>query len=160
MPLVGDRDQQQVLRIVDQVGEEELALALDGAPVAERQQPREPAPALAGRGIGDDVWRAVGEGEARADDQAEIDREPVRCRLLARVAERDMGLHHPRHGVAVGDADRLVPERDRMADHVRGMRGAAQKAVIGRRHQLGEADALAHANNPWMYQSGAVVSWP
>ena len=114
--------------MLDQIGEMQLAFALDGAPVAERQQAGEPAPAGAIDRVGNDVRRAVRKGEARADDETEVDlADPFGLGIGARVVERLVGADHARHRVAIGDADAPVAEPQRFRHHVARMRGTAQK---------------------------------
>ena len=65
------QDHLQALGMVEQVGQGEVALALVGAEVAERQQPRQPAIGGAVARIGQDVGRAVREDEPGPDGEAE-----------------------------------------------------------------------------------------
>ena len=103
--------------------------------------------------------RAVGEHQARADHQPEIQLLiQLLPRLLARVAQRDMRAHHARDGVAVGDADPRHAERDRLRDHGGRMRRAVQERIIARGDELGEA--RAHANRPCRNQPGLTFSAP
>ena len=156
----GQDDQLQVFEEIEQILPVEQAVALFGAQVAGGEQPRQPPPAAPRNRVGEDFRRIVGEGESRADQQAEAGRgQPFLLRLLARLAQRDMRAHDPRHGVAVGDADARVAELQRARDHVRGRARPAQERIARRRRQLGiEGRAAAHANNPWMYHCGCSLS--
>ena len=146
--------------MLQQVVQMENTISLLRAQVAGREQPGQPPPAVACRRIGDDVGGAVGEGEARANDEAKIHNN-FGLLDLQFFQERPCP-HNPRHAVAVGDADAGHAEVDRLRHHLSGVRGAAQEAVIGRGDQFGEAGfgcgRLAHANNPWMYQRGSGFS--
>ncbi len=53
-------NQQEVVGMIEQVGQVERAIALFRAPVAQRQQTGQPAPATASGGIGDNIGRAIG----------------------------------------------------------------------------------------------------
>src|SRR3546814_11181045 len=65
-----------------------------------------------------------------------------------------MRADHTGNAVAVGDADRVVFQRDRDLDHLSGMRGAAQEGEVGRGDEFG----VAHAKNPCIYQRGSSLS--
>ena len=57
-----ERDQQQVVGMVEQIGQVQHAVALFGAAVAQRQQPGQPAPTGARGGVGQDVRRGLARG--------------------------------------------------------------------------------------------------
>src|SRR3546814_18470395 len=63
-------DQQQVVQMRREIVEAQDTTAFHRAPVADGEQPRQPPPAEARRGIGDDIGCAVGEDEAGADEEA------------------------------------------------------------------------------------------
>ncbi len=83
--------------------------------IAQTEQPAQPPPGAPIGRVGDDIWRAIGEDEAAADDQFEIDR---RTRCCDSFAQGDMGADDARHCVAVGDADADVAEGKRRRDHL------------------------------------------
>ena len=148
-------DQQQVVQVTDQVAEPEDAATLLGAQVAGGQQTREPPPAATRRGVGDDVGRAVGKDQPRADHQPERRRRHERAALpRTHLGELVMRAHDPRHGIAVGDADPLEAQRRGGRDHVERLAGPVEERIVGRRDEFGEA----HANSPCRYQFGASVS--
>ena len=99
-----------------QIVEAQRAITLLRAAIAQRQQPGEPPPAAPRRGIGDDVGRAIGEHQPRADRQFETQRRGFRQQF----AHRDMRLHDPGHGVAIGNADAVMAQRCGAAHHVTG----------------------------------------
>ena len=115
-------NEQLVLQMAEQVVEPQDAIALFGAAVAERQQPAQPAPAVPIGGIGDDVGRAIGKGQPRADNQLEADigRAPGLAQFIDGLAQRDMGAHDAGDGVAIGDADAGMAQRDGRRHHVGG----------------------------------------
>ena len=159
----GQDDQQQVLVKGQQVVEPEDAVALERAQVTAREQPREPAPAMAAGRIGKNVGRAVDEDQPRADCELERGKlYPFRLGILARLAQGLVRTHHARDGVAIGHADPGHPERDRLRHQVRGLRGAVEERVAGHRPELGKGGGgdRAHAKRPWTYQSGCSASWP
>ncbi len=156
MPLLGHDDQQQVVGMGEEVAEIEVAISLLRPAVADGQQPGQPPPAMARRGISNDVGRGIGEHQPSADNQLEINlSRQRRPGLVAGLIERDPGADHPGDAVAVGDADPGHVQFQCLCDHVRRMRCPAQEAVIGRGDQLGE---VAHANSPWRYQPGSGFS--
>ena len=140
-------DQQQIIGMIRQIIEAQDAIALFGAAVAQRQQPRQPPPAEPRCRIGDDIRSAIGKAQPRADNQ------PKAGMLLG----RDMRPHHTRDAVAIGDADANVAERLRRDDHLRRRGRAAQKAEMRPRRQFGKA---GHANSPCRYQPGTRRSAP
>jgi hypothetical protein len=142
MALIGQHDQQQILGMVEQVGEMEDAIALLRPPIAGGQQSRQPTPAMACRRIGDDVRRRIGEHQSCADDQPEIDFLQGSSGFVTRLIKRHPGARHPNDAVAVGDADPGHAQLQRAADHVRRMRSAAEEAVIGRGDELSELRLL------------------
>ena len=89
----------QALAIGDEVAPVEMALALAGAPLAERQQPAEPRVGRAVGGIGEHRG-AVGEVEPAADDEPD-----------AGGLGRLVRAHDPGQRVAVDDGERLDAER-------------------------------------------------
>ncbi len=154
------RDEEEIVAMIEQVFEMENAVALLRAQVSGRQKARQSSPALAIDGIGDDVGSAVGEDEPCPDHEPEVLHHLGLFDLL--FLQKSPRPHHPRDTVAVRDADALHAERQRFRNHVGGMRGAAQEAVVGRGDQLGEAGlgfgCLAHAKTPWIYQRGSGFS--
>ena len=131
-----------------------------------REQSAEPAPSVAARGIGDDVGRAVGEGEARAHDEAETSPRAAcsasclfRSQLLdacpsQNLLQRGIGAHDAGDGVAVGDADAGMAERERFAARIARMRCAAQEGEIRRGRELGIS---CHGKSPCRNQRGAAL---
>ena len=124
-------DEQQVVGAGAEIGEMENAIALDGAAVAERQQPAQPPPAGAVDRIGDDVRRGVGKDQPGADDEPEIG-EPG-------IAHRHVGAHDTGDAVTIGNADAGMAEGLRHQHHVSGRRRAGEKAEMRRRRQFGKA---------------------
>ena len=86
------RDEQKVARIGDQIAQLKLACAFPRAAIAEGEKPAEPPPAGPVFGIGDDVRRAVREGEARAGDEPESLRPCLNQRLQGGVVS--LGERH------------------------------------------------------------------
>ncbi len=138
------------------VGEAENAAALFRAQIAAREQAGEPSPAAPADRIGGNVGRAVAEHQPRAHEQAEIPRQPG----LAQFLPRHMRADHAGHAVAVGNAYPGQAKRGRLSDHIRWMRSTAKEGEIARRQQfgIGEDILAAHANSPWRYQAGSLLS--
>ncbi len=154
----GQHDQQQVIKIGSQIFIVENAAALDRTQIADRQQFGEFAPPPPGRGIGDNVGRPVGKDEPRADDEAQVDvagglfvsaeverQASLRLCLQQRGAGAllclfagDMGAHHARHRIAIGNADARQSKLHRAGDHVGRMGRAAQEGEVGCGDQFGE----------------------
>ena len=120
--------------MVVEVVARQVAFALGGAPLAERQQPREPA---IGRPVGREAQhaRTIVEIEPRADDEAD-----------ARRLGRHMGAHHAGQRVAVGDGERLEAERGGGDRQLVGVRRAAQEAEVRGDLELGVA---GHGDCSW-----------
>ena len=103
------------------------ALALLGAHLPKREQPRQPA-------IGCPVARQAHEArailqvEARADDELE-----------PHLLGRDVRAHDARKRIAIGDGDRVEAQRLRLRDELLAVGGAAQEREVGRDLQLGIA---------------------
>ena len=97
------------------VGEADFALAFFGAHLAEAEQPRQPAIAVAIDGISEQA-RRIGEVEPAADQR-------LQPRTLA-------GAVHPDDAgerVAVGDPDRVIAELERGQRQLDRVRCAAQE---------------------------------
>src|SRR4029077_1981726 len=97
------------------------ALRLLAAALAGREQARQAPPRGAVLRIGEDVGRAVGKAEARADRELErrqLGLRPLVVLMLVELLERAVGTHHAGHAVAVRDADAGKPERHRLAYEV------------------------------------------
>ena len=134
------RDQDLPRRVVEQVGEPDLALPLGGAAPADGQQPREPSVGGAVARQAEHAGR-VGEVEPCADDQLHVD-----------LPRGRVGAHHAGERVAVGHRDRVQAERGSRPHQLPGMRGAAEEGEVGRHLELGIG--RGHANSPWMNQAG------
>ena len=105
----------------EQVRKVQDAVALDRTHIADRQQPRQPPPAIARRGIGDDVGRAIAEHQPRANNEPEIRRrQALRGGLGFKIAQRHMRTHHPRNGVAIRNANSAKAQRIGALYHVCG----------------------------------------
>ncbi len=118
-------------------------MALDGAPVAEREQAAEPAVGGAVGRIADGL-EAIGGNEARADGEADLV-------LLGGL----MRAHDAGQRVAVGNADGGELQLRRLADHLMGMRCPAQEREVGGGDELGEGGhghlrqcRICRANSP------------
>ena len=98
--LVRQQDREQALAVGGQIVPVEVAAALAGPPLAERQQPAQPRP---GRAVGRDR-RAAAVPSRRSSRQPATSRTPV---VLAASHARTM----PATRVAVGDAERRQAER-------------------------------------------------
>ena len=133
------------------IGQPQATIALRRAPLAEGQQPGEPAIGGPVGGIAEDFRPVLGH-QAGADKQPQAD-------LLG----RDMGAHHAGQAVAVGDPEGRKAEGGRGGHQLIGMRGGTQKTEVGRGLELGIARAVtlalhgfhtcrAQAKRPCRYQ--------
>ena len=111
------------------VSEEERALSLLGAHLAERQQTAEAAVSGAATGI-DEQARRVLQIEPGPDDEFDP----------AHFACGKVGAHHAGKRVAVGDGDGRKSKRARRRHQLLAMRAAAQEGEIGSDVELGIAD--------------------
>jgi len=130
-------------RMPDQVVAVDLAHALGRLHASQRQQPGQPAVAVAVRRPGE-IGGAVREDEPRPDDEAQPD-------LLG----RDMGTHRAGQAVQVADADPRMAEGGSRGDQLGRVRGAVQQRVVGPRAELGEGGR--HARKPCRNQR---TGWP
>ena len=148
---------------------EAIALGMPGIGIADRNSVAGVVRALTGlRKLGEDAAEqgielpplkiVVGARLVFDDDLERWKLDPFFGSILAQLAQPGQRPHHPRDAVAVGDADAGHAERERLGDHVDGVRRAAQEAVVGRGDQLGKGRRPAHANTPWIYQSGRSFS--
>ena len=119
-------DQVEALDIVQEIRQPQNTVALLGTTLAQSQETRQPAPGGAILRISENVRRAVGEDEPRADRDADT------CFLRL-----GMSPHHAGDRVAVGDAEAREPELLRAIDQLFRMRGTAQKGKIGGDGKLG-----------------------
>ena len=133
-------DAQQALRMVQEVGQGEVAPALARPPLAQGQQAGQPSPGGPVLRIADQVRRPVGEDQARP-------RQHARPRL--QLPPRRPGPHHAGHAVAVGDPQGLQPQGGGGLRQFLGVRGGAQEGEVAGRRQLGVA---AHPNRPCSHQ--------
>ena len=115
----GDQLESEDMR--QQVVEIENALALFAAQVAEREQPREPAPAGAVARVGQNVRRAVGEDQPRA--RVIFQREVL-------LASGEMRAHHAGHRIAVAEAEAGEAELRRLRHQLFRVRRPAQEGEI------------------------------
>ena len=113
-------DEIEALRPVEQVGQVEDTIALLGAPLAEREEPRQSSPGGTVRRIGEDIGRAIGEDEPRADRKLQL-----------ALLRHHMGAHHAGDRIAVGDADPGMAEQHRLIHQLFRMRGGPQEGEIG-----------------------------
>jgi hypothetical protein len=165
-------DEIEARAMFEQVVEEQDALGLLAAALADGEQAREMAPRPAVLRIGEDIRRAVGEGEPRAD--RELQRRQVDALgvllvtdVLVPFFQRVVGAHDPRHAVAVRDPDSGEAESQGLEDEFLRMRCAAEEREVGRHRKLGVAvrrlpgrrsvtrtklDDIVHANTPCRYQ--------
>ena len=150
-------DQQQVVAVIEQVGKVQDASAFGRTQVASGQQSRQPAPAVAGRWIGNDVGRTVGKDQPRAGDQLELDFCTIVVGSFGRIAQRLIGADDAGDGVAIGDADARMAGIKAGRDHLVRMRCAVEEREVGRCSEFGKA---SHANRPCRYQPGNATSSP
>ena len=155
----GHDDEQETAGIGKEIAQGEQAFALLGPEIAHSQQPAQPAPAGPVRGIGDDVGRAVGEDEAASDRKLETaggrgGRSAGGGELFPHPVQRRIGPDDAGDGVAVGNADAGMAEREGGHDQVLRVRGAAQEGKIGGGRQFGIDRVTAHANSPCRNQRG------
>ena len=118
--------------MLDKILQIKDAVALLRAQVAAREQPAELCPAGAVLRIGEDVGRAIAEGESRARVIAQ--------RKLG-LALGEMRAHDSRNAVAVGEPEAEIFEPCGRGDQLLGMRGAPQEREIRRD---GELDVVRH----------------
>ena len=102
-------------RMLGDIGEAQLALALLRPHLAQAQQPRQPAIAVAVLRVSEQA-RRIGQIEPAADQ-----------RLQPRLLRRAVHPHHPGQRVAVGDADRVHAELERRQHQLDRVRRAAQE---------------------------------
>ena len=150
-------DQQQIIRVGEQIGQMQRAITLLRAAVAQCEQPGEPPPAVARGRVGDDIRGLVSEYEPRAHHQ------PERAARSADFPPRHMRADHARHGVAIGNPDPAHPQREGAVDHFRRMRCTAQEAEIAGGNQFGKfrragIAGAVHANSPCRYHLGSGFS--
>ena len=139
------KDRDQALAIGDEVRPGEIALALAGALLAEREQPTE---SRIGRPIGriDEDGDAVAEVEATADHQAD-----------AGGLGGLVGAHDASQRVAIDDGERLDTHRGRGREQLLAGRGAPEEAEMRRHLKLGVA-RVAHPKIPCRNQRCEPVS--
>ncbi len=142
--------------MIEQVGQMQRTIAFFRAPVAQRQQAGQPAPAMARGGIGNNIGRAIGKDQPCADGQPEAVRRPASFAQNGFVGH--MCAHHACNGVAVGNAKASHAEVMRGPHHLCRMRSAAQEAVVGGGDKFGKWKAPVHANSPCRYQFGSGFS--
>ena len=100
-------DQHQILMMRDQVADPDQTPPLGRAAIAQRQQPRQPAPAISCRRIGDDVRRTVGKDQPCSDDQTEIGSGGGQIGRSGKFFPRPVGLM-PRLGFGPGGVPLLA----------------------------------------------------
>ena len=100
----------------------------------------------------DDLDAAAGDGDtgtafarganavtSALDDERLSTGEPARMtREIGDILARDMGAHHARHRIAIGNADARQSKLHRAGDHVGRMGRAAQEGEVGCGDQFGE----------------------
>ena len=128
----GHHDDLQPLALLQQVIQPEPAFALGRAQVSCGQDAAEPAISRAILRIGEQVRRAVVEGEPCAGNDPHA---LHRRRVLAR---EHMRAHDAGQRIAIRDPNSRKPKLGRARDHLLGMRGPAQKRKICHRRQFGE----------------------
>ena len=114
-----------------EIVEGEVALALFGATVAQRQEAGEP---FVGGKVGWIGEQRIAVARLKAAAHQQFDAVGI---LFALPTRRRKGPHDARQGVTVGDADGGVTEFDRPLHQFVRMRAAAQEAVVGRDLELG-----------------------
>ncbi len=143
-------DGQDAFGMGGEIVEGEVAGALGGAAVADRQQARQPLVGVEVGGIGEQRI-AVARLETGADQELDLLFRRRRM-LLVIFLDRRIGPHHAGQRVAVGDADGAVAEVERLQRELARMRAAAQEAVVGGDLQLG-VHGPAQAASSWMRAS-------
>ena len=98
---------------------------------------RQPSPGGAVLRIGEDVRRAVGEHEPRADRELQLRRFVPASSALVLVSRPYVRAHHAGDRIAVGDAEAGEAERLGLLDQLLRMRAAAQEGEIGGDGKLG-----------------------
>ena len=126
---------------VEKILQHQPAAAFFRADVACGQQAAEPAVGGAVLGVGEEVGRAVGEDEAGADEHAQA------ARGLLVVAQEEVRAHDAGERVAVGDADAVEPQRDRLRDKLFGVRGATQEREVRGDAEFGEPVGVDEADH-------------
>ena len=130
----GHDNEIEAFDIFKQVVDEENAFAFIGAAFADGQQARQPSPGLPVLRIGEDVGRAVGEYEPRADGEFQF--RLVHSMLGIQFANFFIQLlrlhvrpHHAGNRIAVGDADPGQAQKLCLLDQILagGMRHAKRK---------------------------------
>ena len=128
--------------MLEQVVEKQNAFGLLAAALADGEQSREAAPGGAVLRIGQNVGRAVGEDEPRADDELQL--RMIGLALIIQLPDLRIellggriGAHHARDAVAVRDADAGKAECRGLPHQVFRMRRAAQEREIGGDGELG-----------------------
>ena len=117
-----------------QISKPNQAPALHRAPVAQRQQPAQPPPAVPGLRIGDDIRRAICKHQPRADDQFEVQFR----RFLHRLTQRNMRADDTGNRVAISDADAGLSQCNGFGNHLLSVRCTAQEGIIGGGDKVGE----------------------
>ncbi len=112
------RDQLEPEHMFEQIVAPQDAIAFVGAPVADGQQSRQPAPGSAVTRIGEDVGRAVAEYEAGAGVVGE-------GQLL--IALENIGPHHAGHRIAIAKSEPGKPDGIGLHHQLFRMRRAAQE---------------------------------
>jgi hypothetical protein len=114
--------------------------------IALAQEPRQPLVTLHIHRIGEQRI-AIERFQSRADDQLDplfdrYRRQAFLFFLFVILVHRRIGAHDTGQRIAVGDADRVMAERDRLLDQLARMRAATQEAVVGGDLELGLTHGL------------------
>ncbi len=139
------------LGVVQEVRPTQLALRLPGAPLADGQQPRQPAIGLTVGGIDQQAGRPVGEIQAAAGQVAD------RRAGLRQVALRPPGPRRSGQRIAVADPDGLQAQRIGADHQLVRMRRAAQEREVAGGLQLHIA---GHPNTPCIHHWGGACGSP
>ena len=131
--------------MLQQIIENEDAVAFLRAQIAAREQAAEPPPGRTIARIGENVRRAVGEDEARAGVIGE------RQFLLA---FDQMGAHHAGNRVAIAEPETVEPDMRRLQHQLLGMRGAAQEGEVGGDGEFEIAGHVTHTS-----RAGTNAAW-
>ena len=151
----GHDDEEQAFLPGEEIVEAENTFALGGAKLAETQEPAQSPVRCPIRRIGENVGRAVGEHETRADQQLRR-----RTALLQHFSCAFVGAYHAGERVPVGNADCGVTLQCRRKHEFSRMRGAAQEGEIRGDGDLGVGKRGRHAKSPCRYQEGRALSFP
>ena len=124
-----------------------MAFAFRGAQFSSAQQPAEAAIGGPVHGISEDVWCAIDEDKACADQQFGF--------VVFDLMQGCVGAHDTGQRVAVGDTDCSMAELCRHLNQFPGMRGTVQEGIIRCHRNFGVG---VHAKTPCRNHFGGFPS--